>query len=55
MKLKGPAVLAVPPMTPVADESIARATVVLKSKDGARLWGGDFQPRHPFKTMFTSA
>jgi hypothetical protein len=28
-----------------SDESIARATVQLKSADGARLWGGDFEPR----------
>ena len=28
-----------------ADESVARATVVLKGSTGARLWGGDFEPR----------
>lgn len=28
-----------------ADGSTARATVVLKDKDGVRLWGGDFQPK----------
>jgi hypothetical protein len=28
-----------------ADESRARVTVVLKTTDGARLWGKDFEPR----------
>jgi hypothetical protein len=27
-----------------SDESRARVTVVLKTTDGARLWGGDFEP-----------
>ncbi len=31
-----------------SDESIARATVVLKGTGGERLWGGDFQPRAHF-------
>ena len=34
-----------------ADKSIARATVVLRNKEGARLWGGDFQPRRSFKAV----
>ena len=31
-----------------ADESLARATVVLKDRGGARLWSNDFQPRFHF-------
>ena len=30
------------------DTSIARATVYLKTPDGKRIWGGDFQPKRTF-------
>src|SRR5437879_4253302 len=28
-----------------AEESVARATVTLKDRDGRSIWGGDFQPK----------
>src|SRR6266567_4764255 len=31
-----------------ADGSVARATMLLKSPDGLRIWGKDFQPRVKF-------
>lgn len=33
------------------EESRARVTVVLKNKEGVRLWGGDFQPRFSLKPV----
>ncbi len=30
------------------DTSIARATVYLKTPDGKKIWGGDFQPKRTF-------
>jgi hypothetical protein len=31
-----------------ADTSLARVTVVLKTPDGLRIWGRDFEPHHKF-------
>jgi hypothetical protein len=36
-----------------SDESLARVTVVLKTPDGIRLWGKDFQP-HKQWSLFSS-